>query len=99
MTNGVVKGIPAAFTATELLNDLIQVGPQPQFTWATDSQDAVVEVLGDTLRCEVTVPDSETATEITVTASCTDPLGVTVEGTVTVPIIDRVYTVQVTQAA
>jgi len=72
------------------------------FAWTSDDSNAGITASSDTLTAVVSVPATDTATSITVTATTIDPDGKTVQGSVTVPIIPGVshtFTVSVTQSA
>ncbi len=72
------------------------------FAWSADDTNAQLAPSADTLSVVVTVPATDTATSITVTAETVAPDGNKVQGSVTVPIIPGVahtFTVTVTQTA
>lgn len=72
------------------------------FAWSADDTNAQLAPSADTLSVVVTVPATDTATSITVTAETVAPDGNKVQGSVTVPIIPNVahtFTVSVTQTA
>lgn len=72
------------------------------FAWSADDTNATLAPSADTLSVVVTVPATDTATSITVTAETVAPDGNKAQGSVTVPIIPGVahtFTVTVTQTA
>lgn len=72
------------------------------FAWTADDPNAVLAPSADSLSVVVSIPATDGATSITVTASTVDPNGQPVSGSVTVPIIPGVqhtFTVAVTQTA
>lgn len=72
------------------------------FAWSTSDASATLAPSADTTSVVVTVPATDTATSITVTAETVAPDGNKVPGSVTVPVIPNVthtFTVKVTQTA
>lgn len=97
-SKGIVAGGQGVMQATELLNKGPLPGPQPQFTWSTDAEDVTITpVPNNPARAVVEVPVDEKATDIAVTVSATDPDGVTVTATKTVPILPREFSIDLQQ--
>lgn len=95
--DGIIKGGKGVFVAVEQLNDG-DFGPQPQFDWSVDLEDAVVQPVPDRPGAAiVSVPLTEEAEEITVNVSAVDPDGNPISATKTVPVLPRTFTIQLTQ--
>lgn len=100
---GITAGSTGTFTAQLEDNGApIALPSGSTFLWSSSDPNASLAHSADTLSVVVTVPDTDTLTEITVTASTTDPKGNPVSGSVTVPItpgVVHVFTVVVAQTA
>jgi hypothetical protein len=94
---GIIEGGDGVFTATETLNGG-PYGPQPQITWSVDAEDVTVTPVLDTPgKAVVSVPLGEQAATVTVTASAADPNGNPITESMTVPVLPRVYAIDLEQ--
>ncbi len=71
------------------------------FVWTADDKSAVLTPDASTDNCVVTLPASDTAASVTITATTTDPTGKSVSGSITLPLTPepQQFTVSITQTA
>ena len=103
--NGITVGGQGTFVA-QLLNNGVPMDLPAGSTWAWSDDDPNSTITLDPSdptggTVIITVPASDTATQVTVTAATTDPNGAAVSGSLVVPIAPGVsiFTVTVTQTA